>query len=276
MAKVLGNPCLILLIASIGLAHAQGPVSETERLADEEVVRYLRTDGVVYGSVITDSVGTILRRETYLRDSAGRIVQILIQYDRDKSTRLVAYGNKDWMEYPDKTQVLRQYNTDGSLNSEELRESGLVRSRTAYDYRGDPPYIAQKREEQPGEGLVRITEYNSRRLPLLETTVRKDGIDTIRSFVYDERDRLVEVVQTSGRSVTRVEYLYGEDGRRTEERFDATGVIVLRIREISDDSTVEEHFDGGRLFARVYRREGRVYREEILSGDRIVRLRETP
>lgn len=261
----------LLLLAAPGL-RAQ----ESAPAAPEEIFRYVLAAGRVTGAVVTTPEGVELRRETYIRDSEGRVVDVRISLPDGRSARTGGSGGREWLGYPEGDLYFRVYRPDGVLELEESRNGSILLFRRTYTYRGDSRSPSVVEEDRPGEGWKRRTEYGERGLPARESLSTADGPETVTLYEWDERDRPVGLRILEGRSERRVRFSYGEDGTETEERTDSTGALVLRILRNPDGSSVEERFDGGILFARTFLKDGRLTREEIYREGRLARVRTAP
>ena len=254
--------------------HAQQSGSDTSAL--EEIVRYTFSGGVLTGAVILTPRGEEVRREFYIRDSEGRIVEIRNQFPDGRSSRIGGAQGREWFEYPGGERIYRVYLQNGDLESEELRRGSVLVSKTTYTYQDDFRTPSVVEEIRPVEGLKRRTEYGERGLPLRELLSTSDGLETISSYEWDGRGRPTGIRILEGRNERSVRFLYGEDGSETEERTDTTGALILRMLKKPDGTLLEERFDGGVLFAKTFFKDGRRIREEIYLDGVLVRLREIP
>ncbi len=242
----------------------------------DEIVRYVFADGRITGAVVSTPEGTELRRETYIRDSRGAVVDIRLLFPDGRRGRVGGTGGLEWMEFPEGDRIHRTYLPDGRLETEERFRGSTRISRRDYRYRGESRTPALLEEARPEEGWKTVTEYGDRGQVLRETRTTDAGTEETSIYSRDDRDRPLEIRILSGRSERRIRYSYGENGAETEERTDTTGALVLRVVRNADGTSVEERFDGGTLFARTYLEGGRLVREEIYLEGRLVRVREAP
>lgn len=256
--------------------RSQEKESASGGLPPEESIRYVLTDGLITGAIVSTPEGKELRRETYVRDSAGRVVDILIRFPDGGTARAGGSGGREWIEYPGGLRVYRRFLPNGALESQEQRLGPDLVSRTTYRYSGDSLRPSHMEEDRPGEGWRRITEYGDRGLVKQEVLTTPSGPDQISLYAWDDKDRPLEILVKVGRGERRIRYAYGEDGSETEERTDTTGALVLRVIRKPDGTSVEERFDGGVLFARTFLLDGRLVREEIYLEGRLIRVREAP
>lgn len=262
---------ILLAAESRGQASMQGTGTD-----GEEIVQYLGSEGVVYGCVVRDSSGREIRRETYIRDSEGRIAEILTQHPDGSVSRLGYSGNAQWLDYPEGSRLLRFFSPDGKLRTEELRNGEILLQRTTYRYGEGSSAVSFQLTERPQEKIREEKEYDSGGRVIRETRVASGVPPDVSLYSYDDEKRLSEIRRLSGRTETRTRFFYGPGGTETEEKFDAAGAMVLRTVRKEDGMVEEEHFDAGILFARMYFREGRKIREEILKDGQIVRVWEAP
>ncbi len=264
-----------LFLVLISAPRPRGQEPETGSGAGEEVYRYTLAAGIITGAVVSTPGGVELRRESYVRDSEGRVVDIRIRYP-DGASRSGGAEGRDWIVFPGGEGIYRRFLPNGKLELEETRRGSTLISRRIYSYRGESGTLSAVEESRPGEGWKLTAGYGERGLVERETRTVSGRPDEVSIYEWDDRDRLVEILILEGRNERRVRFTYGEDGAETEERTDTTGALALRIVRSSDGSTVEERYDGGALFARTFLRDGRLVREEIYSEGRLVRVREAP
>ena len=263
-------PLLAFLLVSV-FAYGQGTARETG-----EIVQYLKTGNLVYGAVVRDSEGIEVRRETYIRDSAGDIAQIVLRWADGRVERLGVSGDREWIVDPDGTGLYRVYNSDGTLKKEEYRDGDRILRRVTYQYPSGSSRASSVLDENVRDGTEERKDYGEDGLLIRELRIAADGAEETVSYAYDAEKRVIEIRTATNRKETRTRFMYGEDGTETEERFDSTGALVVRRIRRADDEIVEEQYDAGGLFARVYYKEGRKVREEILEDGNIKRVREAP
>jgi hypothetical protein len=269
---------LILFFALGASANLGAQSSAQARPAAEgdEIVQYLKSEGAVYGAIVRNSSGAEIRRETYIRDGDGNILEIVLRRPDGTIERVGASGAQQWVAIQGSDGVYRTFNPDGTLKVEEDRSGAAILKRETYSYSGQPPHITVMVRELPGEGARQEMAYGLDGLLIRETRTNKDGgIETLL-YAYDSQSRVTGIRKVTGRSESRKTFAYAEDGSETEESFDTTGALVLRTTKYADGSFVEEHYDAGRLFARNYFKDGRKVREEIISNGEAVRTRESP
>ncbi len=265
-----------LFLVTIPDLRGQDAGSSGGERPPEESIRYVLADGLITGAVVSAPGGTELRRETYVRDSSGRVVDILIRFPDGGTARAGGAGGRDWIEYPDGLRVYRSFLPSGALESEELSLGPDLLSRTTFRYAGDSLRPSIKEEYRPKEGWKRVTEFGARGLVEREVLTTPSGPAETSLYAWDDGDRLLEILIKAGRGERRIRFAYLQDGSETEERTDTTGALVLRVHRKPDGTSVEERFDGGVLFARTFLVDGRLVREEFYLDGRLVRLREAP
>ncbi|HSV57011.1 MAG TPA: hypothetical protein VLH39_07905 [Magnetospirillaceae bacterium] len=273
----IGRSLAALMTAFTATLCAASPLPATPNNAGwDERVQYLRSGGAVYGAVVTDSTGAVIRRETYVRDSSGRVLETLLKFPDGSSVRAGGLDGKEWMEFPDGKRILRTFLPRGLLETEEVRLGVVVVSRTVFrygDYGSSPAAVI---EERPTENWRREAEYGADGRLRKQTVHSASGTAETTIYERDREGRILQIRTLSGRAEFLVRFSYGEDGSVTEERKDLSGGLAIRIRTTPDGNTVEERFDDGLLFVRTVRNDGRLVREEFWTDGRIVRLRESP
>lgn len=277
MTKLPPSSALMMLALAWGALACLGAQENGAPTAEwGEVVQYLRADGVVYGAIVRDGSGEELRRETYVRDGDGTLLETVIRLPDGTMERVGASFRKQWMAVQGSSGVYRTYNPDGTLRTEEERSGDVVLRRETYEHGGEPPRLVALVRELPVEGSKKELTYGTDGLVVRETRTERDGKTETSLYAYDDKRRVTEIRTRSGRSDLRTAFSYAADGDTTEERFDATGALVLRIVTKADGGVVEEHFDSGALFARTLFKDGRKVREEIVSNGQVVRVWESP
>lgn len=277
MTKLPPSSALVLLALTWGALACLGAQENGVPTADwGEVVQYLRADGVVYGAIVRDRSGEELRRETYIRDGDGTLLETVIRFPDGAVERVGVSFRKQWMAVQGFPGVYRTYNPDGTVKTEEERSGDVVLRRETFEYGGDPPRLVSRVRELPAEGSRKEFAYGADGLVVRETGTERDGTPETSFYAYDDKRRVTEIRTRSGRSESRTAFAYAAAGETTEERFDATGALVLRIVTQEDGGVVEEHFNSGALFARILFKDGRRVREEIVSNGQVVRVRESP
>lgn len=268
--------CASVILILISAPGPWGQEPEADIGPGQEVYRYTLAAGMITGAIVSTPGGVELRRESYVRDSEGRVVDIRIRYPGGHTSSTGGAEGRDWIVFPEGDGIYRRYLPNGALELEESRRASVVISRKTYRYRADSGTLSAIEESRPGEGRKIVAEYGERGLLVRETKTVTGGIDEVSIYEWDEQERLIAIRILEGRSERRVGFVYGADGIETEERTDTTGSLALRIIRKPDGSTVEERYDGGALFARTFFREGRLAREEIYFEGRLVRVRESP
>lgn len=171
--------------------------------------------------------------------------------------------------------MLRYYGAEGRLARVERYEGDeLVAAETRlYD---DAALQAIEREDLRLKSLVRERYGQSGLLTLAEAYEGGRLLYTERRG-YDGEGRLLSIARdelgADGVHALLVERSYGENGDLASERRYRNGMPLLFTAWSAQGEYVEEHFDGGALFARVYYREHKKYREEIIQGGTVVRER---
>jgi len=264
---------LILMMFVNAALYAQESQKEST-IDGNELIQYLRSNGIVYGSIMRDDSGSEIRRESYVRNSDGTVIEIITKWPDGSIARIGVFGDFQWMDYPEGIKIFRVYTPDGSIRIEERREEGVVLQRATYSYQDNSPRIASILYELPGEKTWEKLEYNLQELLIRDFRFNADEPSETLLYSYDDQGRVVEIREMTNRKETKTRFIYGEDGVQTEERIDATGALVLRITKKADGIVIEEHFDAGKLFARIFIQDGRKIREEIVSDGKVLRVRE--
>ena len=90
---------------------------------------------------------------------------------------------------------------------------------------------------------------------------------------FDERGKLSRLEQDEGGSFSATEYEYDEKGMLSVERRFVKASLAAVVRYGEPGSRVEEAWDGGALYARVYWKDGRKVLEEIMQDGVVLRSR---
>jgi hypothetical protein len=171
--------------------------------------------------------------------------------------------------------TLRYYDAEGRLARIERfegRELSFIETRSWSGSRVQ----SITREDPRTKSLVR-ERYDDDGLLTLQETYDGERLRSTESRGYDEEGRLLSIAreETIAGIVTAllIERAYAEDGSLAAERRYRDALPELFILWSAAGDYVEEHYDGGRLFARVYFRANVKHREEIIQGGIVVRER---
>jgi YD repeat-containing protein len=171
--------------------------------------------------------------------------------------------------------TLRYYNAEGRLVRVERFEERELSFKETRSWAGS---MVQgiTREDLRKKTLVR-QRYNEEGLLTLEEAYDGERLRYTESRGYDDEGRLLSIAREenlAGRvTAFLIERAYAEDGRLAAERRYKDALPELFTLWSAAGEFVEEHYDKGLLFARVYYRADKKYREEIIQGGIVVRER---
>jgi YD repeat-containing protein len=92
-------------------------------------------------------------------------------------------------------------------------------------------------------------------------------------FVYDQDDRLITERRETKEGQETIDLVYDPDGALLSETRQMDGLLILVKTYSENDEILEEYYDKGVLFSRIYYKDGRKVRETILSAGKVVRER---
>jgi hypothetical protein len=171
--------------------------------------------------------------------------------------------------------MLRYYSAGGRLARVELYEGNELLAVETRSW-ADTGLVSIEREDMRLKTLVRESYDESGRLSL-EEAYEGGRLRSAERRAYDGGGRLLSITReefaAGGVHTLLEERSYAEDGALIAERRVRDGLPELVRSWSAPGNYVEEHYDGGLLFARVYFRESKKYREEIIQGGTVVRER---
>jgi len=282
-----------------------------ERAFHESIIRnsilveesFFASDGAVLEEYIYASVDGSFVEKRHYAYKRNRLIEVRSYDGGDQELghlvyRYDAYGRLAELEasgsfgeggsglVPAETGILAAW-TSGA------KQSDLVF--TAYDDRGRPRIA----EERKGRKLIRREIFSYAKSGRVASSINQDietGIREERS--YDEAGRAVLVVAAKdGVVISRIERSYDAENRIVTERLilgkdsfyrvmvygesqepiaeeeRKNEVLAKFITRPSPKDRIEELFDGGLLFVRVYYFEGKKTKEEFISEGKVVRTR---
>ena len=167
--------------------------------------------------------------------------------------------------------ILTFYNNTGRLvRSIKYRGAVLVSTEERIWLDGKLMSISTEQHE---DGTRVVLSYDE--AGRLESKLESKDAEPIalHEFRYDQEDRLVfESLETSERLET-LEYEYDADGSLLTESRILNGLLSLSRTYTDPDEMLEEYYDKGKLFARVWYKGGQKVRETIVSDGKTVRDR---
>lgn len=185
-------------------------------------------------------------------------------------------GSVSWIEEGDRLS-LRYFNAEGRLARVERYEGKEL--------------VAIETRSWTGATLERITREDTRAKTSVIERYNENGLLAFEDAYDGERLLYTEisVYNAEGRLLTRardegvrgadgsyallIERSYADDGSIASEKRYKRGLPLFSSVWSAPGDYIEEHYDGGILFARVYFRANKKYREEIIQGGRVVRER---
>jgi antitoxin component YwqK of YwqJK toxin-antitoxin module len=109
----------------------------------------------------------------------------------------------------------------------------------------------------------------------VESSLESRGKEIVafHEFEYDQDGRLVFESRETPEKLETLAYEYNEDGSLLAETRILNGLLSHARIHTAPDEMLEEYYDKGKLFARVWYRGGQKVRETIISDGKIVRDR---
>jgi len=175
--------------------------------------------------------------------------------------------------------ILFRYDGRGNVLRQEERREGALTESVDFSYEDEPPFRIRERKSRDflrdRETLVRYGEDGH---PWLETTSERG----VRLFIvrYSYRDeRLVKKEKRSKDARESWEYLYEEKGGLREESYSVNDVLKRKTRYPEKGaeggySSVEDYYKEGEVFLRIYYRDGREVKSEVLKEGQVIRTKE--
>jgi len=223
--------------------------------------------------------GSLLYRDTYTLSSRGGLREVKRTWPtgqsftlalKEVSGRLIAeyqaYGGQEYGY---------RYNPSGKLESlQHWREGKLLQGeRIRYGEESDSR-VAAAEEVDYGQERKTIKRFDGQGR-LIEQVVEKKGQrEEELSFFWDEQGRKMRTVRKSREGLEEWRYGYDEAGGLQEEAQWKRGALVRRLLYAQEGPRVEELYRNGELFMRVYTREGKTIKEELIQDGQVVRVRD--
>jgi len=274
------------------LTRTYGPGGALVREAEEE-------NGIIREEMVYDADGRPATERRFL--DGGIVEEVSFGYEsgrlRRKTTSAggTVLGTVEYLYAPD-GRLASAIESTGESWGNSVATAGLSRS---WRVSGD---LVELRGYDGDGRLVSISKYagtshlmEERRFWLegdLERSVvtADDGTTTTKSYVTDgaargepwsvivekggnEQGKLSRLEQDDGGSLSVMEYQYDEKGTLSLERRFAEASLAAVVRYGEPGSRVEEAWDRGALYARVYWKDGRKVLEEIIKDGVVVRSR---
>lgn len=244
-------------------------------LADGSVeeIRYTH-DGsrLVSSTRFKDGLETGSRKYLYYPD--GRLAGVREQTaDKPLHTgmeRPRSGQTSSWTSTPDGL-ILSFYDNSGRLVGSRNYKGAVLVSTEARIWRDGGLISVSTEWHEDGTRVVLGYDEDGRLESRLES--KNNVTVAFHEFVYNQDDKLVfESHETKGKLET-LEYVYNSDGSLVSETRILDGLLSLSRIYTDPDEMLEEYYDKGKLFARVWYKGGKKVRETIVSDGKTVRDR---
>ena len=238
-----------------------------------EEIRYIY-DGsrLVSSTQFKDGVETGSRIYLYFLDGrlAGVREQVANQTLSVGMERPRSGQTSSWTSTPEGL-ILTSYDNTGRLvRSRKYRGAVLESTEERIWFDGKLLSISSEQHED-GTRVVLSYDEAGRLESKLES---KDAeLIALHEFGYDQEDRLVFESLETGERLETLEYEYDADGSLLAEIRILNGLLSLSRIYTDPDEMLEEYYDKGKLFARVWYKGGQKVRETIVSDGQTVRDR---
>ncbi len=268
-------------LVSIRYYDSSGKVIRLEYYKDGAIVewedyRYVRNR--ISEKQVYNSAGDLLYTDLYTLDSRGMLIKLLRKRSAAGSSETVLIADRKGITaeltgYSDTVNIVR-YNPEGRvIETEEWKGSTLTGRRIIH--RNSK---TGKRESSVEEDYVNNTVssevYDNQGNPVSKVVKKSDKIISEERYSLDNKGRIVKKVKKSKEhGMEEWEYRYNSEDNITEEKYFVRGVIEKIITYPDKDHKVEKLYRNGEEFIRLYYKGGEKFKEEIISGGRVVKTR---
>jgi antitoxin component YwqK of YwqJK toxin-antitoxin module len=167
--------------------------------------------------------------------------------------------------------ILVRYGSKGRESARESWEGELLVTRQSYQYRDSGVLERSVIVNYEDDTRIEIS-YNDDGQPIREEHRSGGELVATTEFAYEKGLLALRREDTEAGIVER-RYEYDEDGEISQEELYRDGRIVTRITYPEPGQTVEERFRDGEPFLRIYFRDGRRVREEVLHQGTVIQER---
>jgi hypothetical protein len=267
-------------LASRRVYDAAGNLLQEDEYADGAVTRT---------SVLTYSAGRV--RRTQVRGPHGEQLSVTdYVYATNGSLREVVHteaggaeqvssavaGPSGISEQVVATGVTRQvirYDADGRIIEKERRTSDAVVSREQFRYRPDSDFLESSTEELPAEGGTIERRYDEAGKIVSEVSTARGGAVEEVLFTRNDKGRLVAKSRRAAAGLEVWRYLLADDGSVAREEYSLRGSLQKVTTYGKGKERTEDFYRDGAIFLRVYFDGDTRLREEVYSGDTVLRER---
>lgn len=221
--------------------------------------------------------GTLEHANDYFYTSRGSLREVR-QTGGKEGTRISSFvagrsgPSEEWNQDGDNTYIAR-YDKKGRAVEREHRTGKELASQVEFAFREDTDKLLSSEEKLPGEGKVITRGYDPEGRLQTESTATGDKVTETITYVRDDKGRVTRKQLRSPAGLEEWRYALDEGGKTTREEFFRRGSLEKVTVYGANDSRVEELYQAGALFLKVYYEGDRRAREEVYSDGKVVRER---
>ncbi|OHD75647.1 MAG: hypothetical protein A3J97_16085 [Spirochaetes bacterium RIFOXYC1_FULL_54_7] len=167
--------------------------------------------------------------------------------------------------------ILSIFDNEGRLTGSRTYDGAVLVSMEERIWRDGR--LASISTEEPEKGTRLILGYNETGSLESRLEIKNGQSVALYEYAYDNDNRLVAERRETSDGQEIIDFVYGSDGALISEARQLNGLLALTKTYSGQDEMLEEYYDKGVLFARIFYKEGRKVRESILSGGKVVRER---
>lgn len=267
------------LTQSVEVYDATGRVIRRERYDESgelvEIESMTYREGRLATSTLRSPDGIVISTDSYQYDSEGLLRHVVRLYPEggEQRSEYTFQGGALLQEWhgDDGSGILVRYGANGRESARESWDGEALVTRQTYQYRSSGVLDRSVIVDYESDTRTEIT-YNADGQPIREEHRSEGELVATTDLTY--RDGLLAVRREDTEAgIVERRYEYGDDDEVSQEELYRDGQIVTRIRYPEPGHTVEERFRGGEPFLRVYFRDGRRVREEVLYQGRVIQER---
>lgn len=267
------------LTQSVEVYDATGRLIRRERYDEDgelvEIESMTYRNGRLATSELRSPDGSVVSSDRYEYDSEGLLRGVVRVYPEGGERRSeYTFQNgallQEW-HGDDGSGILVRYGPAGRESVRESWDGESLVTRQRYEYRDSGVLERSVIIDYENDTRTEIS-YNEDGQPVREERQSGDELVGTTEFVYEDGLLALRREETEAGIVER-RYEYGEGGEVSQEELYRDGRIVTRITYPEPGRTMEERFRGGEPFLRIYFRDGRRVREEVVSQGRVIQKR---
>ncbi|NOY10026.1 MAG: hypothetical protein GXP33_14435 [Spirochaetes bacterium] len=268
-------------LVSIQYYDSYGKVIRLEYYKDGDILRkedYRYVHNRISEKQVYNSEGDLLYTDFYTLNSMGMLIKLVRKWSAAEPSETVLIAGREGITaeltgYSDTVKIVRYNRAGGEIETEQWKGNTLISRKTIY--RNSK---TGKRESSVEEDYVNNTvsseEYDDQGNPVSKEVKSGDKIVSEETYSLDNKGRIVKKIRKSKEhGMEEWDYRYDSEGNVTEEKYFVRGVIGKITAYPDKEHKVEKLYRNGEEFIRLYYKGGKKFKEEIISGDKVIKTR---